>query len=95
MLRYAARESTRSYIKEFTMGKQRLLMAAATALALSGCGMFDGMGSNRSGGTSASGDGGNTGTGNEAVAACRGLTGDTLRNCLDRERLNRGTQTPR
>lgn len=77
------------------MGKQRLLLVAATAMALSACGMFDGMGSNRSGTTGATGDGGNTGTGNEAVAACRGLTGDALRACLDREGLKRGTQTPR
>lgn len=77
------------------MGKQRLLMAAAIALALSACGMFDGMRGDRSSTTGASGDGANTGTGSQAVAACRGMTGDALRACLDREGLNRGTQTPR
>ena len=61
------------------MSKQRLLLVAATAMTLSACGMFDGMGSNRSGSTGAPGDGGNTGTGSEAVAACKGLTGDALR----------------
>lgn len=76
------------------MGKQRLLIAVAAALALSACGMFDGMRGDRSGSPSA-GDGSNTGAGSQAVAACRGMTGDALRACLDREGLNRGTQTPR
>lgn len=75
------------------MCRQRWAIATATALVLSGCGML-GMGSDgRSG--SAYGDGSNTGRGNDAVEACRGLSGDALRSCLDRHGVNRATDRPR
>jgi hypothetical protein len=73
------------------MSKQRLLVAAATALTLSACDMFSGMGASRTG--TSEGDGGSTGTSSEAVAACKGLTGTALRSCLDRQRLDGGSES--
>ncbi|HEX6003923.1 MAG TPA: hypothetical protein VFZ14_08020 [Burkholderiales bacterium] len=72
--------------------KQQWLMAVATALpiALSACSMFDRMrGDGGNSGTSA--DGSNTGTSNDATVECRGLSGTALRDCLDRQGLNRGS----
>lgn len=68
------------------MSKQRLLVAAATALTLSACGMFSGMGGSRTG--TSGGDGGSTGS--EVVAACKGLTGTALQNCLEQQRSDGG-----
>jgi hypothetical protein len=75
------------------MSKKRLVVAVATALTLSACGMFSGMTGDRSG--TRSGDGGHTGAGDPAVGDCRGLAGTELRNCLDRQNLNRSTDRPR
>lgn len=77
------------------MGKRRLLIAMAAALALSACGMFSGMGDDRSERGGAYGDGGDTGTRSEAVAECKGLTGTALQNCLDRQGLKRAPEPSR
>lgn len=71
------------------MSCKRLVVAAATAFALSACGMYG----ERSGTTS--GDGSNTGAGNPAVGDCQGLAGTELRNCLDRQGLKRAPDRPR
>jgi hypothetical protein len=69
------------------MSKKLLTVTAAVlSLALSACGMFDGM---------RGGDGGNTGTSSTAAAECRGLTGTALQDCMDRQRLKRGSESNR
>src|SRR5688572_4972536 len=91
LLSCLTRES-RVCIQGATVSK-RLVVAVAAALTLSPCGMLNGMTGNRSG--TASGDGGNTGAGNPAVGACQGLSGPELRNCLDRQGLNRSPDRTR